>query len=207
MKQIACLVPLSWDSVPSCFLHSWAVMTDYAHGKYKLKMVAIRSPYMDSLRDILAQKALESESDYILWLDADQVYPYDTPERLMKHVDDGKFVVGGITPLRATGQPMVYDFKDDGMKFTYRTKNNHLTGVQKVGGMGMGGIMVHPRVYSEFLEPPFFQMVWDPKTGRQSGEDVVFFKKCHDAGINVWCDYDLMFKHLTTVEIGIRWDE
>lgn len=208
MKEVVCLVPLSWDFVPACFMDSWAKMTDYAQGRYRMRMAAIRSPYLDSLRDLLVNKAIEVNPDYIFWLDADQSYPYDSPERLIKHIDDGKLVVGGVTPHRATGQPMVYDFiPGEPFKFNYRTKDNHLTGIQQIGGMGMGGVMVHPKVYTELIEPPFFQMSWDSIKGRQSGEDVVFFKNCEKAGVDVWCDYDLTYKHMATVEIGIRWDE
>lgn len=209
MKEVVCLVPLSWDFVPACFFDSWTQMTEYAHDRYNLRMVAIRSPYLDSLRDLLVEKALTGKPDYILWLDADQRYPKDTPEILMKHVDDGKLVVGGVTPHRSTGQPMIYDWlpeiREDGKMFQYRSKNNHLTGIQQIGGMGMGGVMVRPKVYRELLDKPFFQMSYDAKRGRTAGEDVIFYKRCYDADIDVWCDYDLFYKHLSHVEIGIRW--
>jgi len=207
MKEVVCLVPLSWDFVPACFLDSWTNMTDYANGRYRIRMVATRSPYLDSLRDLLVKQALAGRPDYILWLDADQRYPAETPEKLMKHIDDGKLVVGGVTPHRGTGQPMVYDFiEHKKYLFQWRSKNNHLHGIQKVSGMGMGGVMVDPKVYRELLKPPFFQMSWDPVKGRESGEDVVFYKHCEKAGIDVWCDYDLLYKHMAQVEIGIRWD-
>jgi len=208
MKEVVCLVPLSWDFVPACFFNSWIAMSEYAYGRYRLQMIATRSPYLDSLRDLLVERALSGNPDYILWLDADQSYPAETPEILMKHVDDGKLVVGGITPHRATAQLMVYDFiPEEPYKFLYRIRNNRLHGIQKIGGMGMGGVMVHPKVYRELLEKPFFQMSYDKKEGRQAGEDVVFYKNCQQAGVDVWCDYDLYYKHMAQVEIGIRWHE
>jgi len=174
-------------------------------------MVAMRCPYLDSLRDLLVAKALSGDPDYILWLDADQTYPNNTPEVLMKHVDDGKLVVGGVTPHRITRQPLIYDWlekpAEDGEIFKYRSKNNHLTGIQQVGGMGMGGVMVNPRVYSELLMPSYFQMIYDAEKGRTTGEDVVFYKKCHDAGINIWCDYDLLYNHMAMMELCVKWHE
>ena len=209
MKEVVCLVPLSWDFVPACFLDSWTKMTSYAQDKYRLLMVAIRSPYLDSLRDLLVEKALTGKPDYMLWLDADQGYPAETPEVLMKHIDDGKLIVGGVTPHRITGQPMIYDWltetREDGKLFQYRSKNNHLSGIQQVGGMGMGGVMAHPDVYRILLKKPYFQMIYDPEKGRTTGEDVIFYKRCAEAGIDVWCDYDLHYKHMAMVGIGIRW--
>ena len=206
MKEVVCLVPLNWDFVPACFLDSWTSMTDYANGRYRLRMVAIRSPYLDSLRDLLVKGGLAGNPDYILWLDADQKYPCDTPERLASHVDDGKLVVGGVTPHRTTSQPMIYDFiPEEEYKFQYRTKDNQLHGIQKIGGMGMGGVMVHPKVYREILTPPFFQHAWDRVKGRQCGEDTIFYKNCEKAEIDVWCDYDLYYRHMAQVEIGIKW--
>ena len=208
MKEVACLVPMSWDFIPVCFMYSWINMMEYARDNYRLIFVSVRSPYMDSMRDLIVTESRKYNPDYLLWLDVDQSYPPDTPERLMKHVDEGRLVVGGVTPIRHTGQPMIYDFiPDEEHKFLYRTKNNHLHGIQKVGGMGMGGIMVHPRVYDEFLEYPFFQMPYESGYGRRAGEDAVFFKSCQKAGINVWCDYDLLYKHMATIETGIRWDK
>ena len=209
MKEVVCLVPLSWDFVPACFLDSWARMADHANGRYRIYIVAFRSPYLDVMRDTLVEKALKGNPDYILWLDADQWYPGDTPERLMKHIDDGKLIVGGVTPHRGTGQPMIYDpnESDDDTHhlFKYRSTNNHLTGVHKVGGMGMGGVMVHPKVYRELIKPPFFQMDYISGGGERAGEDVIFYKRCSDSGVDVWCDYDLLYKHMAMVEIGVRW--
>jgi len=209
MKEVVCLVPLSWDFVPACFLDSWARMADHANGRYRLYMVAFRSPYLDAMRDILAEKAMMGDPDYILWLDADQWYPGDTPERLMKHIDDGKLIVGGVTPHRGTGQPLIYDWREpdeeDYRMFRYRSENNYLTGVHKVGGMGMGGIMVHPKVYRELIEAPRFQMQYALGKGRTAGEDVVFYKKCYEAGIDVWCDYDLLYKHMFLADMEVKW--
>jgi len=209
MKEIVCLVPLSWDFVPARFFDSWTRMTDYAHGKYRLQMVAMRSPYLDSLRDILAERAMMGEPDYILWLDADQWYPGETPEKLIKHIDNGKLIVGGVTPHRGTGQPLIYDWTKPGDEnkrvFQYRSKNNYLTGVHKVGGMGMGGVMVHPKVFRKLLTPPHFQMSYAPGEGRTSGEDVVFYKKCSEAGIDIWCDYDLLYSHVVVSQMDVRW--
>ena len=102
MKHIICCIPLSWEYIPRLFFLSWYNMQLYAQGKYHLSIHTNTMCYSDHARDILVKEALKHKPDYILFIDADQVYPANTPEVLMKHADSGKLVVGGITPHGVT---------------------------------------------------------------------------------------------------------
>lgn len=196
MKTIVACVPLSWDFVPALFFHSWNQMHYYSHNKYDLRLVSTNSCYMDKMRDDLVVIARRHKPDYILWIDADQTYPPDTPEVLMKHIDSGKSIVGGLTPQNMTGGSNVYDFvHDDGI--LVRRDIIPGKGLHKVDAMGMGGVMTKPDVY-EKLDLPCFTMRWDSKLARCPGEDVQFYANCKKEGIDVWCDSDLVFGHITT---------
>lgn len=169
-------------------------MRDYAlaKGAYELETMIANSCYMDHCRDILVDNGRDKNPDYMLWLDADQVYPPNTPEVLMKHVDDGKLVVGGVTPRRDDGLPLVY--KRTGKNVFARTHDIATqVGVKQVDGMGMGGVMTHPKVFDK-LEKPYFMMRW--QNGAYIGEDIRFYEKCYRADVKVWCDTDLIYEHL-----------
>ena len=196
MKRIVACVPLSWDFVPALFFHSWNQMHYYSHNKYDLRLVSTSSCYMDKMRDDLVVAARRHNPDYILWIDADQTYPPETPEVLMNHIDSGKSIVGGLTPQNMTGGSNVYDFvHNEGI--LVRRDIIPGKGLHKIYAMGMGGVMTKPEVF-EKLDLPCFTMRWDSKLNRNPGEDVQFYVNCKKAGIDVWCDSDLVFGHIAT---------
>lgn len=201
MKTVIAVIPLSWEFIPSYFLISWTNMLVYAQGKYNLSIIFDRTPYIDYGRDFLVSEALKMNPNYILFLDADQYYPAETPEILMRHVDTGKLIVAGVTPHRRTGQPMLYDFNGDAHNFHYHQKLPKKPKTIRVDGSGMGGVIIHPNVFKKFLKYPYFQMVWNDESNRKCGEDVAFFRRCKDAGIEVWCDTGLRYGHVVT---GVR---
>lgn len=202
-RLVICCIPLSWKFIPVDFFESWCKMVGYSIGKYQLGMITANCCYMDKMRDDLGKNAMKYKPDYLLWLDADQIYPADTPERLMRHVDNGKLVVGGLTPDRASGEPLVYEIVpgDEGV-----IKRNDVTvgqGLIKVDAMGFGGIMTSPKVF-KIMKPPYFQMTWNRKLRGTLGEDVRFYNNCKHAGIDVWCDTNLLYEHLNTIPIKLK---
>ena len=117
----------------------------------------------------------------------------ETPEILMNHIDSGKDVVGGMTPHREDGEPMVYDINKDGSMSKKNIKPH--TGIKKIGGMGFGGVMMKPKIF-DTLDVECLQSSWHPELNIKIGEDLTFFTNCKKHNIDVWCDTDLCFDHL-----------
>jgi len=177
-------------------------MMAYAVGKYDLGILSCGGCYMDKVRDALIEEALKYDPDYILWLDADQTYPKETPEILMRHIDSGKSIVGGVTPLKKYGEPLdgkpsVWDVDAD-TNFGHHREISLNYGLIRVDGMGLGGIMMNPEVF-KILEYPWFFQMWNKEEKRRPGVDFQFYGNCKRAGIDVWCDTDLIYEH-----IGVR---
>lgn len=195
---------MSWDFIPKDFFYSWCKMTGYAAGKYELGVMIANCCYMDKMRDDLARDALAHNPDYILWLDADQLYPQQTPEILMKHIDDGYMVVGGMTPDKSDGSPLIYGI-DDAEKGLIRKRDDIEPGqgLVKVDAMGFGGVMTHPDVFKK-LKSPYFEMGWSDKTKDVIGEDVRFYLNCNHFGIDVYCDTNLIYEHLRNMPIKLK---
>jgi len=208
MKNIICCMPLSWEYVPKLFALSLFDMAQYAAGKYHLGMLTNGGCYQDSSRDALAQKVMEFSPDYILWLDADQMYPANTPEILMKHVDNGKMVVGGVSPLKKKsnsgldGKPSIWDLDISSNRVRHREIFTH-HGLIKVEGMGLGGIMVNPEVF-KIMEYPWFRRMWNQEEKALLGADYSFYANCKKANIDVWCDTNLIFGHVEVCPIEMR---
>jgi len=174
-------------------------MLQYAAGKYVLAVTTSKSAYLDMMRQSALEMARRHSPDYILWLDADQTYPMETPEILMKHIDSGKLVVGGLTPHRESGAPMAYSIKDD-LSIEDRTDVKPYSGLKKVDGMGFGGVMINPKVF-DTLDDTCLQSSWHPKYKTKIGEDVTFYKNCKDHNIGVWCDTGLCFEHVVVTSL------
>ena len=183
-------------------------MLRYAFGKYQLGFITNGGCYMDTARDSLAQEALKYNPDYLLWLDADQIYPGNTPEVLMNHIDSGKTIVGGVSPLKKTsdktmdGRPSVWDI-DEKTNLSRHRRISLRQGVIRVDGMGLGGVMTSPEVFKK-MEYPWFRMTWNPDTKHRPAVDLQFFGNCKRAGVDVWCDTDLIYGHMAVRPIELN---
>jgi hypothetical protein len=206
MKRIVVCVPLSWSFVPTLFFHSWNQMMYYSQGKYELLLLSSSSCYMDTMRNNLVDAARRHKPDYILWLDADQLYPANTPEVLMAHINSGKSVVGGLTPRSVDGDVNVYELVHSEGIISPLLNVVPGRGLIKVGAMGMGGVMVDPEVFDK-LDLPCFTMRWNSQLARYPGEDIQFYANCKKKGIDVWCDTNLVFGHIVTRALTIETDK
>jgi len=182
-------------------------MWKYSVGKYEFTMLTCGGCYLDKARDELAKKALEEKADYILWLDADQSYPANTPEVLMKHIDGDKLIVGGITPLRRKsqsldGKPNTWNLDPETRKAIHRDIFLH-QGLIKVEAMGLGGVMMNPEVFKK-VEFPWFCQMWNTEKKYCLSVDLQFYENCKKAGVEVWCDTDLIYTHWEVRPIELK---
>jgi len=197
-KKIAVCMAMGWDFLPRDFFLSYEGLRAVTErtGEYYIDMVVARSAWIDTMRDACAETAVSMNPDYIVWLDCDQTYPPDTILRLIKHVDDGKLVVAGITPDRERRLNNINRFGGPrGVITDERVKPN--TGLQRIEISGFGGVITHPSVF-KILEAPYFQRGWHKgQDGHyRHGEDVEFYGQCLEKGIECWCDTDLHFGHM-----------
>jgi len=187
-RHIVACIPFARETVYVQFFISWSKMFAFSRGKYDLSMASIYGPYIDANRDALIQEALKMDADYVLFLDDDQTYPYNTVDILLNYDKD---IVGGITPRKETGTPMIWDY-DGQVKIWDSLKGKK--GLTKIDGMGMGGVLINSKVFDK-LEYPYFKRHTDA-TYQGCGEDISFYLKCKQAGIEVWADIDLQYGHL-----------
>lgn len=134
---------------------------------------------IDTAREQLAEWAMIQSPDYILWLDADHVFPQDTMYRLMAHnktivgcnyrvrrpQDDqistaGNFVGGALVPIKP--QP---------------------EGLEAVDMLGMGVCLTRAEVFRKVPRPWF--------EASSLGEDGYFFAKAKEYGFQPLVDHAL----------------
>jgi hypothetical protein len=202
MKLITIAVPCNWAYVPTAFFASCVQMFSRTQEKYNIALLVSNSSLIDTMRERLVDESLKMGADYIMWLDADQIYPADTILKLAEHCENGKLVVGGVTPHKNDGNPMVWTFgnnygagnRDRGFK-TGR-------GLVKVDSMGFGGIMTAKEVFDSVHYPRFVR-TWDKDMNNPVGEDFCFYARCKDKGVDVWCDTDLIFQHMVMYAVSL----
>ena len=196
MKKIICVIPCC-VTVPSQFMMS--LLSIVRETELPIRVHAITGCNISYLRNALMEKALEEKADYILTLDADQVYPPNTVNKLVEHINSGISVVGGLTLKRLNSRPLVFDFI---YSVGYEMKQHVIVkGMTKCDAMGMGGIMMKPDVL-ETIGFPYFNSHYSENDKRQVADDSSFYRKCKDNNIDVWCDGNLKYGHLTTTVIG-----
>ena len=202
-KKVTIAMPLSWTHCWSPFVLSFIQMCLYSSEYYKLAIYTSNTSLIDKMREVLADEVITTNPDYVLWIDADQLYPMETLVKLARHVDSGKLVVGGLTPDKRTGKPMVYRFLNEFGSCAQDKMFETNRGVVKVDAMGFGGIMMGREVL-EKIKFPRFPRVWDDGMQSLVGEDFGFYNLCRRNGIDVWADTDLHYSHMVGTAVNIN---
>jgi hypothetical protein len=174
----------------------------------EVEVIMVACSMLTESRHKLVAEALYWGADYMLWLDADHVFPPDTLARLWAR---NKAVVGcnyarRCTPTAPTAVIKVTD--DDGedhknLVYTTREKVDDDL-VEEVDHLGFGVCLMDMRIFDvmearaeekgekSFL--PLFRFETAENGVGVIGEDVFFFNKIRDAGIKVYCDHALSWE-------------
>lgn len=149
-------------------------------------------------RDNLARLVISKDADAILFLDSDMIFPPDTLERMIAHVEAGREIVSGLYFMRrAPFGPVLFDQldQDDG---TGEITHHKLTTLPEsrepfeVAGIGMGCAIITKGVLLDVL---LNQGAWfAPYNG--VGEDVAFCVRARACGHKIWCDPTLSLGHV-----------
>jgi hypothetical protein len=194
----------------------------------QIETLVVSSSMLTESRHRLAAEALNWGADYMLWADADHIFPPDALCRLWAH---GKDIVGCNYARRCkpTAPTAVKGNAEDGTKaLLYTTIDKAQAGdLEEVEHLGFGLCLMKMSVFdalqdhaerdgkASFLPLFMFQPTEDHRT--MIGEDVFFFGKCRSAGLKVWCDHGLSWevghiaKNVITNAHAVvqkdRWDE
>ena len=160
---------------------------------HRLGLSIQRGSILPQLRHKIVRKALEIESTHILFADSDQDFPPYTLRALLSHRLPvvGANIATKILPSIPTA----------------RLKSGHSgvplypggNGVIKVWRLGLGLVLVETEVFRK-IDPPWFEVRYEPEIDDFMGEDWFFMSRLEAAGIGVYVDQDL------SAEVG-HWGE
>lgn len=151
--------------------------------------------YTHTASNTLAENAVESDLDYVMFLENDMLLPCDTTTRLwevIKRTDlDG---VSGLYFLRGADgtQPCLYN-RDENSENKFAFVPVLLVPENEVFTIdcpGMGCILLKTDVFRKVPHP------WFDLAEGKYGQDIYFYSKCKDSGIKIGCDTSICCGHL-----------
>lgn len=177
----------------------------------QLDTVVVKSSMLTENRHRLTAEALQRGADYMLWCDADHVFPAEALCRLWAH---GKDIVGCNYARRSKPTaPTACIASDDtgGAELLWTTQEKAEAGLlETVEHLGFGLCLMRLTVLDALQAQaeregrtsmlPLFHFEPKPDFKGTIGEDVYFFRKCREAGLDVWCDHGLSWElgHVTS---------
>jgi choline kinase len=133
-------------------------------------------------RENLIELAKESNSDYVLWLDSDMVFPSTTILRLLEHDKDivGCNYMKRTKPIKTVAYTDVNDW-DSWVKMERKSE------LVNVDAVGLGCILMKINVF-EKLNKPYFEFRFQNDTNDWYGEDYILMEKLKDNGYDIYID-------------------
>lgn len=147
-------------------------------------------------RNNLANAAIQSEADQVLWLDSDMVFTPDFLEKMteVSKANDIDILTALCFRRKYPFTPTVYD------KLEYDGKKAHFTQLLsipeerfEVGGCGLAGVLMGTDVLMS-VSSKFGGRIFDPLEGM--GEDISFCWRARQCGYQIYCDPDITMGHV-----------
>lgn len=192
------------------FGQSLVALATYCHAQPPFEDFALfyeGGSVLPAVRNSLALRALDYGADYILWLDADMVFPHDAWHRLLSHQVG---IVGcnyprRVDPFTPTAQRLA---EGEEKAETHYGAEEALT---EVHHCGMGVLLTAAKVFTDLKEDdpaaPWFAFPWNPARQTTTGEDVAFQSRARRLGHSTFVDNRLSeeVSHLATVPVDMEW--
>jgi len=169
------------------------------------KTIVVGTARTDMARNQVVREFLQTNATHLLFLDSDQLFPPHIVERLLSHK---KLVVGCVYVHRQKPYiPHCYlwsktEFGTDGEPLCEHIpitpEDRRERRLIECDAIGTGGLMIARDVFTDIIEPPWFQY-----GGTEESEDITFCRKLSKKGIKVYCDAGCESGHLTEIVVGL----
>jgi hypothetical protein len=149
-------------------------------------------------RNMIVDAAREQKCTHILFIDDDMAYTVNALEQLLEHDKD---IVSGLYLSRAyPHQPMVFDIADDtGAAFPMYLENDETNErLKPIVAAGFGFVLIKMSVFDK-LEKPYVRL--GELVSDQWCDDIGFFKRTREAGIQSYVDMECKVGHMGTMII------
>jgi hypothetical protein len=164
--------------------------------KIQFETFIVASSLLPESRNRLVAEAWNWGADYMLWMDADHVFPSDALLQLLSR----NVLIVGCNYARRFNPTSPTASNDDGL--VWSTKEKAEAGeLEEIAHLGLGLCLMDMRcldyLHAKAEEQgkdsfwPLFRMDPTPDGIRFVGEDVHFFKSLREAGVKIFLDHKL----------------
>jgi hypothetical protein len=196
-KKLSILVPTR-ESVHTHFAYSLTQLYKTTSEVIDTYLFFDSSTILLNQREKLIEEAKNINSDYVLWLDSDMVFPSTTALRLLEHDKD----IVGCNYLKRTNpiKPVAYKNVGDWDSFLPLKVEEELVEVE---GVGMGCLLMKTKIFNQ-IQKPYFEFTYNEQSNDWLGEDFNVLKKLRDVGHKVYIDtlLSVEIKHLGLYAYG-----
>lgn len=204
LMKILIAVPLP-ESVSNSFYSNLIEIISYTKkhlpGLEELSYSTKSGVRTDKNRNVLIDEALENNYDYILWLDADMVYPVDI---IVKYFQQPFKIIGCVYFKRKYPyHPVLYVNGTNPIKPYKMVDPTKLepNKIYEVDGLGFGGVMVDTEVYRTMGGDKYMNYGLNYhlpyETTDQLTHDLVWCKKAKEYGYKIFVHTGVYAGHIT----------
>lgn len=190
------------DSVPALFAQNLAMIrkVDETAVAFQIGSLVYTS------RNNLAQKALQMEADYVLWLDSDMTFTPDLMERMFKTLKEGDMdILTGLYFRRVPPYtPTLFDKLEMRGEICSWSQFDHIPAEPfEVGGCGFGCVLMKTDVFFDvqIKMGNFFAPIGNV------GEDLAFCWRARQCGYKIFCDPRIICGHVGHIVVDNKFYE
>lgn len=179
------------DQVPALFAQSLATLQKEGQCTLTMQM----SSLIYTARNGLATTAIQTEADYVLWLDSDMVFKPDTLIRMLDTMrkNDLDILTGLYFRRVPPYSPVLFDQLElDGDACRFTEFKEIPEGLFEVGGCGFGCVLMNTEVFLSVQSR--FGNMFAPIAN--NGEDVAFCWRARQCGYKIVCDPSVICGHV-----------
>lgn len=179
------------DQVPAPFCQSLALLQKTGECVLTMKSGSL----IYTSRNSLATTAIQSEADYVFWLDSDMVFKPDTLIRMMETLKERDLdILTGLYFRRVPPySPVLFDRLDiNGVECKFSEFKEIPDGLFEVGACGFGCVLMKTDVFFD-VQSKFGNMF--APIGN-NGEDVAFCWRARECGYKIFCDPSVICGHV-----------
>lgn len=181
------------------------IISDAKKKGHKVSLLYKSGVRTDSNRNHMLKEYLKTDVDYVLWLDADQIYPANIVDKLVSANVD---IIGSVYYKRSEPHdPVVYlRNKKEVNQYTPVDLREYPKVHLEVDGIGFGGMLVKMDVYRKLGDEKWMRYgdnFANPTkdTGKES-HDLIFCQTAQKYGYKIYVHNGVRCYHLSEVPIG-----
>jgi hypothetical protein len=193
----------AWDTVCGEFFGQFLSILDRLYQlheknkKFIFKICFLHHQSLMESRTKIVQEALDSKTDWILFLDTDSIIKINTIEKMIETLENNNLDVLSCVffKKKAPHQPVILHKEDGFLYFEHDFLPNR--GLIQVDAVGFGCTLIRTSIF-ETIDRPWFKITEKILEGNKrcwEGEDIYFSEKATAKGYKLWVDTGLVEKH------------